>query len=187
MNFFMIIGPQAVGKMTVGQSLADKIGAKLFYNHMTIDLVDSFFDYGSQQGNKLVKDYRNLLFEAVIETNDYPGFIFTYVCDFESKDGLKTIYDTCHLFEKGGHIAYIIELNADYETRRKRNVSENRRFYKKMKRDISKSIEVFERLEKNTRSISFENEIDWPRYLRIDNTLIEADTVTDKIIDFFNL
>ena len=44
MNFYMLIGPQAVGKMTVGQALSKKTGAKLFYNHMTIDLVDCFFD-----------------------------------------------------------------------------------------------------------------------------------------------
>lgn len=187
MNFFMLIGPQAVGKMTVGQSLAQKTGAKLFYNHMTIDLVDCFFDYGSIQGDRLVKEYRNLLFDAVTSSQDYPGFIFTFVCDFESVDGLKTIYDTCRMFEKANHKAYIIELNADYITRKERNITENRRNCKKMKRDIQKSVEIFEKFEKILRMQSYENEIEWPRYVRIDNTNMDPDTVADLVIDYFKL
>ena len=34
-NLVQIIGPQAVGKMTVGQELSKITGYKLFYNHMT--------------------------------------------------------------------------------------------------------------------------------------------------------
>lgn len=55
MNFYFIVGPQAVGKMTVGQEIARLTGAKLFYNHMTIDLVSQFFDYGTKEGRQLDK------------------------------------------------------------------------------------------------------------------------------------
>lgn len=44
MKFVLIFGPQAVGKMTVGQELAKSTELKLFHNHMTIDLVGNFFD-----------------------------------------------------------------------------------------------------------------------------------------------
>ena len=44
-KFIQIIGPQAVGKMTVGQELAKITGYKLLYNHMTIEMVRSIFDY----------------------------------------------------------------------------------------------------------------------------------------------
>jgi len=33
-KFVLIIGPEAVGKMTVGQELSQLIEYKLFYNHM---------------------------------------------------------------------------------------------------------------------------------------------------------
>jgi shikimate kinase len=33
MNFIVIFGPPAVGKMTVGQELARLTGYKLFHNH----------------------------------------------------------------------------------------------------------------------------------------------------------
>ena len=42
MKFILIFGPQAVGKMTVGQELAKITNLKLFHNHMTIDLVGHF-------------------------------------------------------------------------------------------------------------------------------------------------
>lgn len=39
MKFVKMFGPQAVGKMTVGQELAKITDLKLFHNHMTIDLL----------------------------------------------------------------------------------------------------------------------------------------------------
>ncbi|TKJ90695.1 shikimate kinase [Paenibacillus sp. CFBP13512] len=44
MKFIILFGPQAVGKMTVGQSLVAKTNFKLFHNHMSIDL-QSDWDY----------------------------------------------------------------------------------------------------------------------------------------------
>ena len=38
MKFIIITGPQAVGKMTVGQELTKITGLKLLHNHMTIIL-----------------------------------------------------------------------------------------------------------------------------------------------------
>lgn len=187
MNFYMIIGPQAVGKMTVGQALAHRTGAKLFYNHMTIDLVDHFFDYSTPQGKQLVKDYRDLLFQAVLSCENYPGFIFTFVCDFETHDGLAYVYDTCRTFEAAGHTAYIIELNSDYGTRKERNITENRMLHKRLKQDIDKSTHLFEKFEQGGRTKSFKGEIDWPRYLRVDNTILSPEQVVDVIISSFSL
>lgn len=187
MNFFLIIGPQAVGKMTVGQALAHHIGAKLFFNHMTIDLVDSFFDYSTPQGKQLVKDYRDLLFKAVLSCDNYPDFIFTFVCDFETYDGLAYVYDICKAFESAGHTSYIIELNSDYRTRKERNVTENRMLHKRLKQDIVKSTRLFEQFEWGGRTTSLEGEIDWPRYLRVDNTNLFPEQVVEIIVSSFSL
>jgi shikimate kinase len=43
MKLIIIFGPQAVGKMTVGQELGKITNLKLFHNHMTIELVSPFF------------------------------------------------------------------------------------------------------------------------------------------------
>ena len=45
MKFILITGPQAVGKMTVGQELTKTTDLKLLHNHMTIEVVTKIFDY----------------------------------------------------------------------------------------------------------------------------------------------
>lgn len=69
MKLVIIFGPQAVGKMTVGQELSKITGLKLFHNHMTIDLVTSLFDFGSEQATKLIKQFRRIIFNEVLESN----------------------------------------------------------------------------------------------------------------------
>jgi hypothetical protein len=44
MKFIIIFGPSAVGKMSVGQALADMTDMKLFHNHMSIEAVRPIFD-----------------------------------------------------------------------------------------------------------------------------------------------
>ena len=48
MKLVIIIGSGAVGKMTVGQSLMQKTGLRLFHNHMMIEPVLEIF--GSYHG-----------------------------------------------------------------------------------------------------------------------------------------
>ena len=80
----LLTGPQAVGKMTVGQELAKITGLKLFHNHMTIDLALKFFDYSTKEGQKLVDDLRMDVFEAVAKS-DLEGIIFTCVMHMKVK------------------------------------------------------------------------------------------------------
>ncbi|MCC3359301.1 AAA family ATPase, partial [Bacillus sp. REN16] len=61
MKFVHIFGPQAVGKMTVGQELAKITELKLFHNHMTIDLVSNFFDYSTVKSH-FISSKKQLLF-----------------------------------------------------------------------------------------------------------------------------
>jgi len=77
MHFIIIFGPPAVGKMTVGTELARLTGFKLFHNHMTIDLVLTFFGFGTPQFS-LVGEFRRRIFEEVAAST-LPGLIFTYV------------------------------------------------------------------------------------------------------------
>ena len=69
-NFIMICGPQAVGKMTVGQELAKLTGYKLFYNHMTIELVRLLFEYDKDVFWKMNTKIRDLIFEEFSKSNE---------------------------------------------------------------------------------------------------------------------
>ncbi len=79
MKLIIIFGPQAVGKMTVGQELEKITELKLFHNHMTIELVSPFFSYGTPAGKRLVSLFRHEIFEEVSKSN-LAGLIFTFVC-----------------------------------------------------------------------------------------------------------
>ena len=48
MKLIFIHGAPAVGKLTVAQELARLTGFRLFHNHLTVDLVDSLFPFGSE-------------------------------------------------------------------------------------------------------------------------------------------
>ena len=70
------MGPPAVGKMTVGMSIAQRTGLRLFHNHQTIDLVLPFFAFGTPPYSSLwvsSSPHAQKLPPAII-----PGLIFTY-------------------------------------------------------------------------------------------------------------
>lgn len=65
MKLVIIIGPPAVGKMTVGKALEKITDLKLFHNHMSIELVLHFFPFDSPSFSKLVNDIRFGVFREV--------------------------------------------------------------------------------------------------------------------------
>ena len=46
----IILGPHAVGKMTVGQELAKITDLRLFHNHMSIELARKLFAHSEKNG-----------------------------------------------------------------------------------------------------------------------------------------
>jgi len=48
MKLIFLHGSPAVGKLTVARELAALTGARLFHNHLTVDLVGSLFPFGSE-------------------------------------------------------------------------------------------------------------------------------------------
>ena len=106
MKFVQIFGPQAVGKMTVGQELEKITGLKLFHNHMTIDLVSRFFDYGTDEGVRLVNLLRRDIFEAVARSDLY-GLIFTSVWVLDERERWENRNEIFDIFESRGAEIYI--------------------------------------------------------------------------------
>ena len=58
MELVILFGPPAVGKMAVGMELERITGLRLFHNHMTIDVVLPFFDFGDPAFHRLVGELR---------------------------------------------------------------------------------------------------------------------------------
>ncbi|KOO51351.1 AAA family ATPase [Viridibacillus arvi] len=186
MKFVLIFGPQAVGKMTVGYELEKVTDLKLFHNHMTIELVNPFFEYGTKEGNRLVKLFRQEIFEGVSKSNLY-GLIFTYVWAFDLKADWDYVQEICQLFESKGGMVYFVELEADLEERIDRNKSPYRLQNKPTKRNIEESETDLRRTMENYRLNSVAGEIKKEHYIKINNTNMSAEKVAAIIKDRFNL
>lgn len=186
MRLVVIIGPPAVGKMAVGLELAKLTGFKLFHNHMTIDLVLNFFDYGSDKFNILNEEFRARIFEEVA-TSDLMGLIFTFVAaldDIRDKIYLEKISG---IFEEQGATVYYIELEADLEERLRRNKGKLRMDLKPSKRDTERSEKGLLSLE--DQYVMNSNE-EYPfffqeNYIKIDNTKLSAKEVAKQIFNIF--
>lgn len=172
MQFILITGPHAVGKMTVGQALCDLTGLKLFHNHMSIDLVTQFFPFDNPKARPLINKFRQDIFEAVA-SSDLPGMVFTYMWAFDAKEDWDYVETVTTFFKGQGADIYIVELEADYDLRIERNRTENRLMHKPSKRNLEHSEHIFVHLEQKYRLNSNPGEITHPNYLHINNTHLE--------------
>ncbi|MEH7118941.1 AAA family ATPase [Neobacillus vireti] len=186
MKFVLIFGPQAVGKMTVGHELEKITDLKLFHNHMTIDMVSPFFDYGTKEGNRLVSLFRKEIFEAVAKSNLY-GLIFTFVWAFDLRADWDYVKSICGIFESKGGTVYFVELEADLDKRIERNRSPHRLEHKPTKRNVEWSEDELRKSMEKYRLNSFEGEIKNEDYFRINNTHLSAEEVARMIKDRFQL
>lgn len=182
MDLVVVFGPQAVGKMTVGEELQKLTGLKLFHNHMTIDFVMQFFEY--HEGRDLIRLFRDEIMKKMASSNQR-GMIFTYVWAFNEQGDWDYIEHVRDIFKN--HNIYFVELNTDLETRLKRNVTENRLEKKWTKRDTEFSENEMVRSMQKYRLQSHDDEIPYDNYLRIDNTNISAAEVAEIIVDVFDL
>ncbi|THF72876.1 AAA family ATPase [Cohnella fermenti] len=186
MKLVILFGPQAVGKMTVGQSLAARTGFKLFHNHTSIEFVAPYFDYGTPAGNRLVQLIRQELFDEV-SRSDLDGFIFTYVWAFDLQADWDYVKHISELFESRGATVCYVELEADYAERLRRNTTENRLLHKPTKRDTVRSERNLIATHESHRLNSAPGELTMANYLRIDNTDLGSDEAARAIVEHFSL
>jgi len=180
-----IVGPPAVGKMTVGAALAARTGLKLFHNHRTIDLVLPFFAFGSPPFNRLLGEFRRRILEEVA-ASDLPGLIFTYVWAFDQPGDDAEVEAYSMIFKVRGGSVFYVELQAPQEVRLRRNETEFRLAEKPFKRDLVESrrqLVSLDRYQLDSRG-RFDGR---PDYLRIDNTDLAPEDVAERIIRTFGL
>lgn len=178
MKLVLIIGSGAVGKMTVGQELMKITGLRLFHNHMMIEPVIDVF--GSFNGG-VTQKLREVIFEEFLKS-DNEGMIFTFMWAFDMESDGEYIKSVASKFDE----VYCVELIADKKVRLERNKSENRLSNKPSKRDVEASEQRMMN-EERYRLVSYEGEIPFENYLRLDNTYIPADEAAKIIKEKFNL
>ncbi|RKL66637.1 shikimate kinase [Salipaludibacillus neizhouensis] len=185
MNFILIFGPQAVGKMTVGQEVEKLTELKLFHNHMTIDMLYPLFGFGPETW-RLSTLFRQEIFKEVASSN-MAGLIFTFVWAFDEKEDWDFVNSICDIFESKEGSVYFVELEADIEERLVRNKSHHRLEHKPTKRDIEQSEYNLKITMENHRLNSMEGEITRENYIKINNTHLSPEDVASIITDRFQI
>jgi len=120
MDLVIICGPPASGKMTVGQALKKVTGFKLLHNHMSLELVNQFFDFGTEHFKTLDKKIRFGIFEEIAKS-EVTGFIFTMVWAFSEKEDEEYIDEIISIFKPRNPKVCIVELECDIKERLVRN------------------------------------------------------------------
>ncbi|GGE39838.1 hypothetical protein GCM10011391_18310 [Pullulanibacillus camelliae] len=185
MKFVLLFGPQAVGKMTVGQELAKITDLKCFHNHMTIDLLVPLFGYSSEMW-RLCHLIREEIFKTTAKSDLY-GMIFTTVWAFNDRKDWDSVEKICQIFRAEGIEIYFVELEAPVEERLKRNRTVHRLQHKPTKRNIAESEHHLLSTMETMRLNSLEGEITEKNYLRIDNSSMSAKAAALTIKERFQL
>lgn len=188
MKLVIITGPPAVGKMTVGQALKKMTQLKLFHNHMSLELVNQFFDFGTPPFKRLDKLIRFGIFEEIAKS-DLEGVIFTLVWAFELKEDEEYVDEIIAIFQKENKNleVHIVELKADLKERLRRNKTENRLLHKPTKRDTEASDKRLLFHEDKYRLNTLDDELLHKNIFKIDNTHLSPEEVAIKIKEHFNL
>jgi hypothetical protein len=138
MKLIFLHGFPGVGKLTVARELATLTGFKLFHNHLTVDLVTSVFDFGSEQFVELREKIWLEVFSEAAET-DLTGLIFTFAYDRTVSDSF--IGKVQSIVESSGGTVLFVELTCSREELERRLTSPTRQEFGKLT-----SLELFREL-----------------------------------------
>ena len=183
LKLVFLIGNTSVGKMTVGQELTKITDLKLFHNHMTIEPVIDVFGY---YNSKVVSRMREIIFEEFTSSNNY-GLIFTFMWAFDMKEDWDYVQHITNIFKEKGAEVYYVELVSPQEIRLQRNITENRLKNKASKRDVEVSNLRLIDADKRYRCESFDGEIKFENYIKIDNSKLNPEEVAKIIKERFDL
>ena len=184
-TLIFIIGPQAVGKMTVGHELSRATSYKFMSNHQTIEMLLPIFDFGTPSFRRLLFDFRVSIFEEVA-ASELPGFICSFVPDFDSMlDRGQTECYIAPFVRRGGRVLFV-ELEASLETRLERNKTEYRQLHKPSKRDSEFSEQLIYADEDERLNVVSDFPYSYP-HLKISNENLSPQEVVAQICAHFGL
>jgi hypothetical protein len=175
-DFVVIFGPSAVGKMTVGMKLAERLGYRLFHNHASIEMVRTVFPDGPVF-RKLVLEFRQRMISEA-GNSGLQGLIFTYIW------GIDLACDKAEIDSYAAHFdrAFYVELQASQSVRLQRNRTPLRLQEKPSKRDTEWSQDDLLKRDIEFRQNTLEGDFFYPdRHLKIENDLLGPDQVADQI------
>jgi len=182
MKLIVIVGPSAVGKMTVGFELAERTGYRFFHNHMVIEPLNSLFGFHDSRMWKLVGEFRRRIFE---ELSGCPvaGVIFTYVWALDQESDHQELLSYLGCLGVKLQDVLFVELEADQATRMERNKSPLRLQEKKSKNNLAESEKFIYDSEQRYQLNSAGDFLYPDNHLKINNTQREPQVVASLILE----
>jgi adenylate kinase family enzyme len=128
MTLLVLYGPPAAGKLTVAKRLAKKTGFKIFHNHVSIDVVEQFFERGTVGFRDLIYGMRKLIFEELAKAD--LSFIFTIV--YAHPHDIPDMNWMTQTIEKHGGEVKFVQLICPRETLFERILEPDRKAFTKI-------------------------------------------------------
>lgn len=185
MKLILLFGPQAVGKMTIGEQISEKMGLPLLHNHITLDAIWPYIGW-NKKTFELSDQLRLDMFDYIAKDPTHRGLIFTFVWAFNQKEDWEFVEKIKTILNQPQHELYFIELAADLDERLRRNQTENRLLKKPSKRDIDYSNKELLHSAKKHRLNSTPGEIKETNYLKLDVTNLSPEESSAQIIKWIN-
>lgn len=134
MRLLLIIGPPAVGKMTVGREIARRSSFRLFHNHHTIEPLVEVFGHGTPPFAVLNGEFRRRVIEEAARHE--LDLVFTLVWQLEDPGDEREVRQLVAPYEVPGGQVLVAELAAGLDTRLRRNRGADRIVAKPTKADL---------------------------------------------------
>lgn len=191
-ELLVIIGPPAVGKMTVGRAVCARSDFRLFHNHHTIEPLADVFGFGSPSFDQLKDELRRRVIEVAAQHG--VRLIFTFVWPVDDEGDAATVREYLAPYVDRGLPVSFVELYAGLETRLVRNVQSDRIAAKPSKADLTWSDAHVRELEAEYRMNTDPADpgtpagavlADFP-HLRLDNTDLTPDEVAAVILEWLD-
>lgn len=148
MQLLILIGPPAVGKMTIGRQIAAASDFRLFHNHLTIEPLIEVFGYGTPGFKALDIEFRRRMIEEAARAR--LNLIFTAVWDFADLGDTRYAEYISEPYAAAGAPVGVAELRAPLDVRLARNHGEDRIAAKPSKRDLEWSDQNLLAMERHT-------------------------------------
>lgn len=181
-----VLGPPAVGKMTVGAEIARRTGFKLFHNHMTIEPLLRLFPFDSPQFSRLNNDFRTRILEEAANS-EIPGLVFSVVWAFDLPEDAEQIERYSRPFRERGARILFLELAASQSVRLQRNIQDSRLAEKPSKQDLEWSRQHLLEWDEKHRMNSNGEFDGCADHLLVENSALAPGEVAARAIEFFGL
>lgn len=173
MRIVIVYGPPGVGKLTVANELAKRIGARVFHNHMVINLVEPIVTRKHPGFTPFVYDLQRQILVAAMEARQ-TDLILTFAFSRDEREAVEFMDAIRDAGSRLGVEIHFVYLNCAHEQHVARLIDPKRK-------ELGKLVDV-ERLESMAREYDLLHPYDGAKGMVLDTTDMTAAEAADVIV-----